>query len=242
VARLTGPPIARTRAPVIRLEAVDSTQNYAARLALQGAVDGTVVMAQTQTAGRGRKGRIWRDVPGESLLLSVIRRPAVPGPRLPLLSLAAAVGVAEALRDPAGVDARLKWPNDVHVNGRKIAGILLECRGDVVLLGIGVNVAQHEFDADLAATSIAIEGGHTDRDALLAAMCAAIARWCEHVERGAFGAVRARWTALATTPGRRVTVDGITGTALGLDDDGALLVDHAGTTVRVLAGDVAEVP
>jgi BirA family transcriptional regulator, biotin operon repressor / biotin---[acetyl-CoA-carboxylase] ligase len=243
VAQLTGVPIAVTGAPVIRLETVDSTQNHAARLAANGAVDGTVVLAETQTAGRGRRGRIWRDVPGESLLLSVIMRTSMPALRLPLLSLAAAVGVAEALRDRAGVDARLKWPNDVHVNERKIAGILLEGRGDVVLLGVGVNVAQREVAADLAATSIALEGGDTDRDALLVAMRAAIGRRRAQVERGELGALRARWTELATTPGRRVTVDGVTGMAQGLDEDGALLVlDEGGATVRVLAGDVAVAP
>lgn len=242
MAQLIQPSRERTRAPVIRLHSVDSTQNYAAQLAADGAVDGTVVVAQTQTAGRGRKGRIWRDVPGESLLLSVILRTSLATARRSMLSLAAAVAVTEALREAGGVDVRLKWPNDVHVDERKVAGILLECRGEVVLLGVGINVVQRDFDPDLRATSIALEGGNTDRDALLAAVRAAVARWSEHVERGGFDALRARWTALATTPGRRVTVDGVTGTALGLDDDGALLVAQEGATVRVLAGDVAEVP
>ena len=243
MAQLTGAPTAMTTAPVVRLETVDSTQNHAARLAANGAVDGTVVLAETQTAGRGRKGRIWRDVPGESLLMSVIMRTSAPGSRLPLLSLAAAVGVAEALQDVAGVDARLKWPNDVHVHERKIAGILLECRGNVVLLGVGVNVAQREVAADLAATSIALEGGHTDRDMLLCAVRAAIAHRRAQVEHGELCALRSRWTELATTLGRRVTVDGVTGMAQGLDDDGALLIlDETGATVRVLAGDVAVAP
>ena len=240
--RIAAPEPSLERAVVIRLTTVDSTQNYAAKLAADGAVDGTVVVAETQTAGRGRRGRVWRDVPGAGVLLSIIVRTALPVARVPLLSLATAVGVAEALRGEARVDARLKWPNDVHVGGRKIAGILLERSGDVVLVGIGVNVAQRELAADLSATSIALEGGHPDRERLLVAIPRSVAHWRRRLEEDGFDAVRGRWTELATTPGRRVSADGVVGTARGLDDDGALLVVAGERIVRVRAGDVAEAP
>jgi BirA family biotin operon repressor/biotin-[acetyl-CoA-carboxylase] ligase len=229
-------------APIIRLESVDSTQSYAAKLAEDGAVDGTAVVAETQTNGRGRRGRVWHDAPGESLLMSVILRTSLPVVRLPLLSLAASVAVAEALREVGGVDARLKWPNDVHVRGRKIAGILLERRGDVVVLGIGVNMVQRELVPELAAvaTSLALEDGRTDREALLSAVLDGVAQWRNRLERDGFASVRARWSALATTPGRQVSVDGVAGVARGLDDDGALVIENAGGTTRVLAGDVLE--
>jgi BirA family biotin operon repressor/biotin-[acetyl-CoA-carboxylase] ligase len=176
--------------------------------------------------------------------MSMVLRTSLPVAQLPLVSLAASVAVAEALRAVSGVDAQLKWPNDVHVGGRKIAGILLERRGDVVVLGIGINVMQRELGPELAAraTSIALEGGRSDRDALLAAVLDGVARWRGRLEREGFAPVRTQWSALATTPGRRVTVDGVGGVARGLDDDGALVIDTDGWTMRVLAGDVLELP
>jgi BirA family biotin operon repressor/biotin-[acetyl-CoA-carboxylase] ligase len=225
--------------PVVRLETVDSTQRHAAALAAEGAADGTAVLADTQTQGRGRRGRVWLDTPGESLLLSVVLRTSLPLARLPTLSIAAGVAVAEALIE-CGVDARLKWPNDVVVGGRKIAGVLLERHGDAVILGLGVNVAQTSVRSQLAAqaTSVAIEGGRADRDAVLVAVLAAVTRWRARLEREGFEPVRARWTALASMLGRRVTADAVAGTAIGLDDDGALLVETEAGATRVLAGDV----
>jgi BirA family biotin operon repressor/biotin-[acetyl-CoA-carboxylase] ligase len=227
------------RGDIIRLASVDSTQRYAAELARQGASDGTVVVADTQTAGKGRRGRVWHDVPGASLLLSIVVRSSLPLARLPTLSLAAGVAVVDALAN-VGVDARLKWPNDALVGERKIAGILLERRGDVVVLGVGINVTSAAMPADVAAraTSVAAEAGTADRDALLAALVAAFGRWRAVLEREGFEPVRRRWTERAAMLGRRVTVDGIEGTALGLDEDGALLVATAAGTTRVVAGDV----
>jgi BirA family biotin operon repressor/biotin-[acetyl-CoA-carboxylase] ligase len=225
--------------PIVRLETVDSTQRHAAALAAEGAADGTAVVADTQTQGRGRRGRVWLDTPGESLLLSVVLRTSLPLARLPTLSIAAGVAVAEALIE-CGVDVRLKWPNDVVVGGRKIAGVLLERHGDAVILGLGVNVAQTSVRSQLAAqaTSVAIEGGRADRDAVLVAVLAAVTRWRARLEREGFEPVRARWTALASMLGRRVTADAVAGTAIGLDDDGALLVETEAGATRVLAGDV----
>jgi BirA family biotin operon repressor/biotin-[acetyl-CoA-carboxylase] ligase len=225
--------------PIVRLETVDSTQRHAAALAAEGAADGTAVVADTQTQGRGRRGRVWLDTPGESLLLSVVLRTSLPIARLPTLSIAAGVAVAEALIE-CGVDARLKWPNDVVVGGRKIAGVLLERHGDAVILGLGVNVGQTSVRSRLApqATSVAIEGGRADRDAVLAAVLGAVTRWRVRLEHEGFEPVRARWTALASMLGRRVTADAVAGTAIGLDDDGALLVETEAGATRVLAGDV----
>jgi BirA family biotin operon repressor/biotin-[acetyl-CoA-carboxylase] ligase len=111
-----------------------------------------------------------------------------------------------------------------------------------VIVGIGVNVMQRALPPELGdvATSIAIEQGKTDREALFVRVRDGVARWRHRLEREGFAAVRARWLALATTPGRAVTVDGVTGVARGLDDDGALVIERDGRIVRVLAGDVAE--
>ena len=216
----------------------DETKAF--ELAAHGAVDGTVVVADHQTAGRGRRGHHWEDEPGASLLFSVVARSSLPIAQRPLLSLAAAVAIADALAEVAGVATRLKWPNDVLVSGRKIAGILLESRSeDLVIIGIGVNVAQSRFAAELAgvATSIALERGRTmPRDELLEALLRHFDAWRARLEHDGFGPVRERWLALADTMGRRVRVEGQTGLAVGLDDDGALLLREGGRTHRVVAG------
>jgi len=232
---------------IVRLGRVESTQTIAFALAADGAPDGTVVVADSQASGRGRRGRPWLDEPGASLLASIVLRPRLEPARLPGLSLAAGVAVAEALTRTAGVTPRLKWPNDVLVAGRKLAGILLESRvigeRSTTILGIGVNLSQRVFPADLAqrATSIWLVSGRlVDRDALLAALLDALGEWRRRLERQGFAPVRARWRALADTLGRTVTVDGVSGVAVDVDADGALVVaDTDGRRRRVVAGEVA---
>ncbi|PYO11724.1 MAG: biotin--[acetyl-CoA-carboxylase] ligase [Candidatus Rokuibacteriota bacterium] len=227
---------------VVRLDTVDSTQSVAFALAERGAADRTVVVADQQLEGRGRRGRTWRAPAGTSLLASIIVRPRLPQALLATLSLATAVATAEALRRVARVETKLKWPNDVLVGGRKIAGILLESRTAaraetgssvtagipplVTIIGIGINLGQREFSPDLAdsATSVALETGHApSRESLLTAL----------LEE------REGWRRLSDTLGRRVTVDAVTGVAADLDTDGALLIDVGGSLTRVLAGAVS---
>jgi len=234
----------RATAPgVVWLGEVDSTQSHAFQLAANGAADGTAVVADVQTAGRGRRGRQWRAEPGTSLLVSIVVRPRLPLTMLPLLSLATAVAVAEALGE-AGVPARIKWPNDVLARGRKIAGILLESRVGavpVVAVGIGVNLLQRGFDGDLQAraTSALLETGRAlDRAALLTVLLARFATWRGHLERDGFAPVRQRWLALNDTIGDMVSVEGVTGLARDLDASGALLVDDGATVHRLIAGTV----
>src|SRR5262249_5154529 len=151
------------------LNTVESTQSTAFDLAAQGAVDRTVVVAEHQTAGRGRRGHPWQDEPGANLLCSIIVRSSLPIARRPLLSLVAPVAGRVALAAVAGVDARLKWPNDVLIGDRKVAGILLESKSvattstppqldpaiepDATIIGIGVNVSQSRFGPELAAVA-----------------------------------------------------------------------------------------
>jgi BirA family biotin operon repressor/biotin-[acetyl-CoA-carboxylase] ligase len=234
-------------APIVRLESVDSTQTVAFGLAERGAVDRTVVVADRQVAGRGRRGRVWQAPAGTSLLASILVRPALPGARLATFSPTTAVATAEALERVAPVAARVKWPNDVLVGGRKIAGILLESRplaGPAALvIGVGVNLGQREFPPELTgrATSVALETGRAvDRETMLAALLEAFDAWRARLEGEGFGPVRERWRQLSDTVGRRVSVDGVSGTAVDLDADGALLVDVGGTVTRVIAGEIAE--
>lgn len=243
---------------IVRLDTVDSTQSVAFALAERGAADRTVVVADQQIDGRGRRGRTWRAPPGTSLLTSIVVRPRLPQARLATLSLASAVATAEALRRISPVDAKLKWPNDVLVAGRKIAGILLESRiggraeaggsvpagltSLVTIIGIGINLGQREFPPDLAdsATSIALETGRAPgREAMLTALLEEFDTWRARLEGEGFGPVREAWRRLSDTLGRKVTVDAVTGLAVDLDTDGALLIDVGGSLKRVVAGAVS---
>jgi BirA family biotin operon repressor/biotin-[acetyl-CoA-carboxylase] ligase len=232
--------------PILRLAAVESTQDIAFELAARGGPDGAVVVADHQTHGHGRRGRAWQDEPGTSLLLSLLVRPRLPAGALPGLSFAAALAVADALAATAGLATTLKWPNDVRVAGKKIAGILLESRlGDdaatVVVVGIGVNLAQRRFPPELeaSATSVLLETGHApERDAVLRALLAAFAGWRDRLETDGFAPLRRRWLALTDTIGRPVRTEGRSGLAIDLDADGALLVQDGATVHRIVAGAV----
>ncbi len=240
-----------------RFEAVDSTMDEAARLADAGAPEGTVVRADYQRAGRGRAGRVWESPPGAALLTTLLLRPDVPPDRLGLLSLAAGVAVAEAIEAVGAGPVWLKWPNDVWlggpVDGRKAAGILVAGRTraeavDFALVGIGVNVATPAGALPPGAISLReAAGGPIDADRLLDALLDRFAR-----RYGAFVATHGRlsladWRRRAALIGEEVSIDvGNTprsGTLLGIDDDGALLLQtESGQTVRVVAGDLVRGP
>ena len=241
---------------IVHLPRLDSTQGTIFDLAGQGASDRTVVVADYQAAGRGRRGRAWDAPAGTSLLTSILVRPRATPERWGGYSLVSALAVADALACVAGLGARLKWPNDVLVGGRKIAGILLESRMPaaggpgtagavgVIAVGIGVNLGQRAFPAGLAerATSVLLETGKiVERDAALAALLEAFDGWRAQLERDGLAPVRARWLALADTIGRRVSVDGVTGVAVDLDADGALVLEVGGRRHRVVAGELGVV-
>jgi BirA family biotin operon repressor/biotin-[acetyl-CoA-carboxylase] ligase len=232
---------------IVRKGSVPSTQSVALELAEQGAPDRTVVIADHQTAGRGRRGARWEDEPGASLLMSIVLRPALEPTRLPTLSYVAAVAVAEALAAVAPLVPRLKWPNDVLVESRKIAGILLETKLGrtpvTTILGVGINLAQRHFPPALAdrATSVAIETGlAVDREVLLTALLDRFDVWRRRLDAEGFDVVRRRWIALSDTIGRRVSVGGRVGIAQDLDEDGALILENSDGRQRVVAGEMRE--
>lgn len=226
---------------VRRFTELDSTNRYLLDEARAGAAPGLVVVADHQHAGRGRLGRTWSAPPGASLLVSVLLRPALAVERRHVVVLAAAVAMAEAVEETSGVVPTLKWPNDLLVGGRKLAGILAEAAGDAVVVGIGVNVDWPEVPAELAgiATAMNLEGGRpVTRDALLDAFLARYALRLEGLD-----ATRRAYRERLGTLGRRVRVEQATGTTVGtavdVDDDGHLLVDAGGDApVAVAAGDV----
>ena len=223
--------------------------------AAAGEPEGAVLAAEHQRAGRGRLGRTWTSPPRAALTFSVLLRPAVPRARLGWLPLLAGVAVAAAVRAVAAVDAQLKWPNDVLVGPRKLAGILAEAAGDAVVVGTGVNVSTGPAGLPppgpgaLAATSLAIEGAATaDRAVLLAEILAGLERryraWSAVLGDTERSGLRAEYTGLCGTLGRRVRVElpggrVLDGVAAALDADGRLLVSvppDAG--LPVAAGDI----
>ncbi len=230
------------------LEHVDSTQTELARLAAAGAPEGTVVTARHQRAGRGRRGRTWWDEPGDSLLLSVLLRPPVAPAKAPQLSLVGALAVTDALRIAAGIEARVRWPNDVLVAGRKVCGILPEAvsgadgRVEYVILGIGLNVRQERFPPDLSerATSLRLATGSRHEPArLLEALLEALdRRYSTWVAEG-FSAIRDACRERSATLGQPVALpDGGAGVAVDVDADGALLVRTGdGALRRVVSGE-----
>jgi BirA family biotin operon repressor/biotin-[acetyl-CoA-carboxylase] ligase len=230
---------------IVRYGVVASTQPIAFELAQGGAEDGTVVVADAQTIGRGRRGRIWHAEAGTSVLASFILRPRLAAPLLPTLSFAAALAVADTVTKLAEAAPRVKWPNDVLIDGRKIAGILLESRltgdGTVVVIGIGLNLTQERFAEEVRETATSLllaTGRRVERDAALAVLREDLQAWRGRLERDGFGPIRERWLALSDTIGRRVAIDGVTGTAVDLALDGALLVDDGRGVRRVVAGEV----
>jgi BirA family transcriptional regulator, biotin operon repressor / biotin---[acetyl-CoA-carboxylase] ligase len=215
-----------------------------------GAAEGLVLVAEEQTAGRGRLGRTWSAPAGAALTFSVLLRPAgVPPTRLGWLPLLTGVAVAAAVRDQADVPASLKWPNDVLVGERKLAGILAEAHGDAVVVGVGLNVTLSRAELPVpTATSLLIEdAASTDRAALLAAILTELAQryrtWRAGPDAPELRADYLRWSA---TVGREVRVElpggaQLSGTAEDVDEVGRLVVRAPGHLVRVGAGDVVHV-
>jgi BirA family biotin operon repressor/biotin-[acetyl-CoA-carboxylase] ligase len=168
-------PRGRFGRPFLFVERCASTQRL-----LDGAPEGAVAAADEQTEGRGRLGRSWHAPAGTSLLFSVVLEPPVRSERLPELSVVAGEAVAQAIAAETGLAPAIKLPNDVLIDGRKVAGILAEASDGRVVLGIGVNVSQRadEFPADVAApaTSLALEGASVERGVLLAAILECLER------------------------------------------------------------------
>lgn len=234
------------------LPTVDSTNEEAKRLARLGAAHGEVVLAREQTAGKGRRGRSWIGLPGQQLYLSVILRlPLEPRDAPQLVSLAA-VAVAEALARWE-VDARIKWPNDLQVQGKKISGILLELaatpRGvEFLVAGIGVNLEgrREELPQDIRDRTTTLEeasGRRIPRDEVAAAILQRLDHWLERLASEGFEAIRLRYVELSAVLGERVRMIEaervIEGEAVGVDEAGALLVQVEGGGVeRFLTGDV----
>jgi BirA family biotin operon repressor/biotin-[acetyl-CoA-carboxylase] ligase len=230
-------------------ERLASTSDEAKRLAAEGASAGTLVWARVQSAGRGRQGRVWVS-PAGNFYASLILRPTVPVTTAAQLGFVAALAVADAcLAFAPGAAFSLKWPNDVLLARRKLAGLLLESqsRGDGALdwlvLGIGINLATYPVEVDHPATALAATGADADPEAMLGALGPSFLAWYECWREGAgFATIRAEWLARAQGLNQpiRVRLPGATreGVFAGLDSDGALLLDTGTGRQRIAAGEV----
>jgi BirA family biotin operon repressor/biotin-[acetyl-CoA-carboxylase] ligase len=223
---------------------VGSTNDIAAALADHGAAEGVLVIADRQTAGRGRLGRAWVSPPGAGIYASVVLRPDPYSASL--LTLAAGVAVAEGIGAACGLAVHMKWPNDVHVDGRKLAGILAEGTAGQVVLGIGINVQAARYPPEISGrvTSIEIELGRSvDRGLVLAECLASLsAHYLDLQERKGSRVIDAWRQRAAPMLGRRVEWDAAgerqTGQAQNIDDEGALIVKVGTGSVRITSGEV----
>ena len=239
------------RQPVSYFATLDSTMLEAARLAEAGCAHGTVVIADEQTAGQGRHGRRWHSEPGAGLYASIVLRPDLRPDSLPVLTLALGLAAADAIADTSGLKCDLRWPNDVMLEGRKVAGILVQLLDSVAIAGIGINVNHVAFPTEIAgeATSLKIVSNRLySREQLLVTLLEAVERNCG-VLAGEDGRQKilmmfSRRSSYARN--KRVTVDQgqsiVEGTTAGLDPSGFLILrKDDGTEDLVLAGGVRPV-
>lgn len=236
---------------VHRFESVASTNELALRMAREGAPEGTVVVGREQTAGRGRYGREWFSPSGLGLYLTLLLRPDMPLDNVWQFGFVASLAAAEAVSDVSRLPARVKWPNDVLLNGKKLCGILVEAQQSAVgsqlcvVIGIGVNVLPSDFPPEFVerASSIAFEAKRpVSIEETENALLARLDSRCEELRSRGSDAILESWRRLDSTRGQDVTVrtpDGIIeGTAVDVDSDGSLMLKLAdGSVVCVRAGD-----
>jgi len=238
---------------IICFNETDSTNNVAFKLAEDGAAEGTVVIADVQSRGKGRLGREWASPDGVNLYCSIILRPSITPVAASQLTFLSVVAVARSVEQSTPLQPWIKWPNDILINGKKIAGLLNEMSAETekvnfVVLGIGVNVnmRSEQFPADLRhpASSLFIEGGvPVNRNDFVRILLHELdALYDSYLDDG-YGAIREEWLVRSQMYGRQVRVSCqdrvMTGVVTGIDDIGALLLDLDGREERVLSGDVA---
>ena len=239
---------------LICLDETASTNANAFRLAEEGAAEGTVVIADAQSGGKGRMGRVWSSPPGVNLYCSIVLRPSVKPYEAPQLTFLSAVAVARAIEQATGLKPEIKWPNDVLINGKKVAGLLNEMSAETdginfVILGIGVNLNMTfgQFPSDLRgpATSLLIEAGHpVGRVRFVAQMLRELDMLYAGFLTHGFLLVRDEWQQRCNAHDREVVISNggagiVRGMFSGIDGDGAMLVRKAdGSIERILSGDV----
>jgi BirA family biotin operon repressor/biotin-[acetyl-CoA-carboxylase] ligase len=238
---------------VLVFDQTASTNDVVAHMARSRANEGLVVFAESQTKGRGRHGRVWASPRGKGLWFSILLRPKLKPSATPRLTVMASVAVARAIRKTSGLAARIKWPNDLTINGKKVAGILSELHAEddevlAAILGVGINIncGTEDFPSNVAniATSLQLETGMAQDRAALAAEVLQALDECYASAQMNFDVIVAEWARLSTTLGKQLIVTmgarRIDGHAQALDADGALLLRRDnGQIERILGADVA---
>lgn len=234
---------------IVCLEEVDSTNEEAKRQ--KDLPDGTLFIAEVQTAGKGRSGRAWTAKRGDNIFMSLLLKPNINMNDISQVTLVAGMGVCRALREAVGVDARIKWPNDIVCGGKKICGILTEMTAEInrveyLVCGIGINVNQESFSGELdeKATSVfMLTGQKAERAPLVRAALENIEKYYSLFLREGFSALRADYRAMCVTLGRQVRVvrggEGQTAFASDISERGELLVERDGRTFAVASGEVS---
>jgi BirA family biotin operon repressor/biotin-[acetyl-CoA-carboxylase] ligase len=247
--------ITRLTPTILRFESLPSTNTEAARQAALGAPEGLCVVAREQTAGRGRQQRAWASPKDAGLYFSVVLRPRLDAREWPLVTLAAALAVRDALTEACALETDIKWPNDLLASGRKLCGILAETvetpPGRAVVVGIGVNLNNRAFPPEILETATSVEeqtGSAPDVERLLASLTRSLARHYETLQSAGGAAETVReWELYSSfARGRRVRValaeETFEGTTRGLEPDGALRVETDDGEIRIVrAGDVMAV-
>jgi BirA family transcriptional regulator, biotin operon repressor / biotin---[acetyl-CoA-carboxylase] ligase len=231
---------------------IGSTNDEAFRMGVDGAPEGTAVIANSQTKGKGRLQRVWHSPPGFNIYTSIILRPQMKPAATPQISIAAGVAVAETLNSYCPGKVWLKWPNDVLIDGKKVCGILAQMKTEadqvgfvVVGIGINVNIGQNKFPADICdiATSLSAEiGKEISRQDLIISLYENLAKWYIKLLQDGFAAIKEKWFSLAPMIGQNVQVmfqnERVIGKALDLDDDGSLIIlTVKNEKLKISAGD-----
>ncbi len=233
-------------------ESIASTMDVAFQLGVEEAAEGTVVCAESQTKGRGRLRRDWASPKYKGIYMSIILRPQLVPADAAKLTLLSAVAVCEAIRKLCPIDAKIKWPNDVLVNNKKIAGILTELSAEMdcvrfVVIGIGVNVNTSASQLPASATSIKNETGKKcSRVLIVQEILRSLEKWYQDLSVQGFEPVVKRWKKFSSTLGQRIRivdpVGDFEGEAIDLDENGGLIIrSDSGLTVKRMTGDVIQV-
>jgi len=244
---------------VLFFDELDSTNTKASKLAREGVVEGTVVIAESQSKGRGRIERSWYSPPGANIYTSIILRPKLPPQATQTITLVSAVALAEAIEETAGVRPSLKWPNDILVGGKKVAGILTEMSSESdrvkhIIIGIGINVNIEVTDLPgglrYPASSLKHESGSKiDRTELVRNLYSRLEKWYKILLSDGSEEIVETWREYFTFVGKEIRIEGYRGIGaepvitegicLGIDSDGALLIkERSGAIERVVAGDM----
>ncbi|MGG0668193.1 biotin--[acetyl-CoA-carboxylase] ligase [Sporosarcina koreensis] len=227
-------------------ESCGSTQNLAHDAAQADAPDGTLIVSEEQTAGKGRLSRPWNSAAQKGIWMSLIIRPSLMPQQAPQMTLVAAVAIVRAIENIAGVEATIKWPNDIMIDGRKMTGILTELQSEpdrvkAIILGIGMNVNQDEDDFPLElqeiATSLKIAcGKHIDRAKLIAEILSFIELYTKMYEKHGFGPIKLLWEGYSNIAGKRIRAvmlhETVEGTALGISEEGLLELQLDDGTIK----------